>query len=783
MVRFQILTVDYSDYAVDYIGVSKDAYLLKSLPANNYGGCAIISTLPAPSADEKVGVIEVKMPDQEDIIGADSLFKVELGLYCGVSGGTGGEHAIYNMNADENFDEGNGCPLAIPCNWQFRTPAVQWANFSDHAQIYSGEESAIDSAIAFLANFMWLDITSACNWGDRKRFMLRNLGVGVGPGRSFDSRESATPAEMPILRITYKSFPPEGFSGADAKLLIKPNEDDPTQSKLLWGAVDSDDFLQYKLYRDTSPITTVDGFKSAITAVVIGTDTLTIAGDHTPAFPVGSTFKITGSTGNDGRWTVASATFTGGNTEIVTVEDVTDATVDGDIHHGIWTSIDPASEEFIDTFAHVDNTTYYYKLIAEDQDNHEDDALLSAPVNFTKPDVTTAVLTPATPNPVGTLHTMTVTSPQNIKKLYVGWDDGSTSWYEFETVGTTKTATHIYSKDVGGGGFTPDVRVQDEKGFWSALQASNNMVIDDTFPTAKLVINVHKGLVGDEITLNGSYSQPAASNMTITKYEFKRDASDSWQDNGADPIYTFDSGTYPNSVGTKTASLRVTSTSALTFIDTATYDLETATPTEITPGSSGGLSNYTKIHELDHTLARVKDVAMPIGSAGVEYEDDLGRKAERFVIHATTTYPAMEDDLTIIRNAWLNNTFLRLTVKSEMETKDIQYDFMLDGDITEGHRNDNMINWSFPVRVITRTEVAKLPVMGDITAWANPGGGKVTATSNGHGLLVGQKVLITGTINYNGTYVITNVTTNTFKFVATWVANDAMGLWRKPGVS
>ena len=68
---------------------------------------------------------------------------------------------------------------------------------------------------------------------------------------------------------------------------------------------------------------------------------------------------------------------------------------------------------------------------------------------------------------------------------------------------------------------------------------------------------------------------------------------------------------------------------------------------------------------------------------------------------------------------------------------------------------------------------------GAITAFADAGSGKVTVTSNGHGLVNGRIVTIKGTTNYNGLFVISGVTTNTFDIVDTWVADDATGTWDK----
>lgn len=62
-----------------------------------------------------------------------------------------------------------------------------------------------------------------------------------------------------------------------------------------------------------------------------------------------------------------------------------------------------------------------------------------------------------------------------------------------------------------------------------------------------------------------------------------------------------------------------------------------------------------------------------------------------------------------------------------------------------------------------------------ITAFADAGGGEVQATSASHGFVTGDVVTITGTTNYNGTFVVTKVNDNAFKFTDTWVADDATG--------
>ena len=67
---------------------------------------------------------------------------------------------------------------------------------------------------------------------------------------------------------------------------------------------------------------------------------------------------------------------------------------------------------------------------------------------------------------------------------------------------------------------------------------------------------------------------------------------------------------------------------------------------------------------------------------------------------------------------------------------------------------------------------------GGITAFA-ASGGETTVTSVDHRLVTGDTVVITGTTSYNGTYVINDVTPNTFDVATVFVADDATGNWRQ----
>jgi surface protein len=66
---------------------------------------------------------------------------------------------------------------------------------------------------------------------------------------------------------------------------------------------------------------------------------------------------------------------------------------------------------------------------------------------------------------------------------------------------------------------------------------------------------------------------------------------------------------------------------------------------------------------------------------------------------------------------------------------------------------------------------------GAITAFADPGGGQVTVTTaTAHGYANGHVMRITGTSNYNGSYVISNVAATSFRITATFVATET-GTW------
>lgn len=73
----------------------------------------------------------------------------------------------------------------------------------------------------------------------------------------------------------------------------------------------------------------------AVAAITTASDKVEVSGDITNNLEAGEKIKIDGSTGNDGIYTVNSITYNGGssNTEIVTSENIGDATADGNVYY------------------------------------------------------------------------------------------------------------------------------------------------------------------------------------------------------------------------------------------------------------------------------------------------------------------------------------------------------------------------------------------------------------------------------------------------------------------
>jgi hypothetical protein len=86
----------------------------------------------------------------------------------------------------------------------------------------------------------------------------------------------------------------------------------------------------------------------AITAANTGTNKFTISGDFTTQIDATDEFTVTGSTGNDGDYTVVGVTANGSDTDIE-VANVADATADGNINHSaLENAVRTASVDYAD---------------------------------------------------------------------------------------------------------------------------------------------------------------------------------------------------------------------------------------------------------------------------------------------------------------------------------------------------------------------------------------------------------------------------------------------------
>jgi len=77
---------------------------------------------------------------------------------------------------------------------------------------------------------------------------------------------------------------------------------------------------------------TVTGGDFEIVDVDTLTKTFSISGLYSTYFPAGTQIAVEGSTANDGKYTVASASEGGGQTDIIVNETIPDATIDGNLY-------------------------------------------------------------------------------------------------------------------------------------------------------------------------------------------------------------------------------------------------------------------------------------------------------------------------------------------------------------------------------------------------------------------------------------------------------------------
>lgn len=120
------------------------------------------------------------------------------------------------------------------------------------------------------------------------------------------------------------------------------------QADVTTGTNDTKAITPLKLKQRLQAIGTVVQENSAITpsgtaaiqSLLTGVGgTITVTGDITSHLTAGCIIEVTGSTGNDGMYVVASSSFGGGNTSIVVEENVASAVADGNVVYGTKTVV------------------------------------------------------------------------------------------------------------------------------------------------------------------------------------------------------------------------------------------------------------------------------------------------------------------------------------------------------------------------------------------------------------------------------------------------------------
>lgn len=138
-----------------------------------------------------------------------------------------------------------------------------------------------------------------------------------------------------ILAIIFGAILPQLHTGQQVRAMTNLNELRAYEAAkkgliaVMLGVEDADNFQE------------LIGYGYPVTAANAGAKTFTIAGeDYAALFPVGETFDVFNSTGNDGTYTVSDISYGSGNTVITVSENVTDG-ADGDIqrHKGIQWAI------------------------------------------------------------------------------------------------------------------------------------------------------------------------------------------------------------------------------------------------------------------------------------------------------------------------------------------------------------------------------------------------------------------------------------------------------------
>ncbi|MHA1807009.1 MAG: hypothetical protein ACTSX2_05500, partial [Candidatus Thorarchaeota archaeon] len=234
-----------------------------------------------------------------------------------------------------------------------------------------------------------------------------------------------------------------------------------------------------------------------------------------------------------------------------------------------------------------------------------------------------------------------------------------------------------------------------------------------------------------------------------------------------------DTGTWSN-LTPQTAELEVTTSTSKIATTTLTYNLGHEIPLDL------NFTPETNISEIPRTLGINKDIKTPIGSDGSDVEYVISRPAERVEIVADVVSPHIEWDADKIRQARNENRLVRISFKNEYETKIVEYTGTIEGDVSISTIQENRARLSFTILVYTRTETYIPSKGGVITLITDDADGNCRIFTDFEGLSVGDDVrlLNMGNKDYEGVYLVLYVGTTFFVVNCKYTGNDT-GEWRK----
>ncbi|MGM0739749.1 MAG: phage distal tail protein, Rcc01695 family [Bacteroidota bacterium] len=228
-----------------------------------------------------------------------------VGISYGSAGGPVYQTAVVSMRSGRTKRN---------INWQY--PRHEY-----DAAVGVRKMSDLEDLIAFFhvvqgkaRSFRWKD------WADYKS--CKTAGTPAATDQQIGTGDGST--------VEYQLIKNYSFGGnSRSRNITKP------VSGTVLVACDAASTTAFTLDKDTGKIT-FDTTTWVVEAVDTAADWVAVSGDKTGDIADGSSIEITGSTGNDGVYTVDSTNYDSGNdrTEIHTDESISDSTADGSVKYG-----------------------------------------------------------------------------------------------------------------------------------------------------------------------------------------------------------------------------------------------------------------------------------------------------------------------------------------------------------------------------------------------------------------------------------------------------------------